>query len=163
LKGRIIFAAVAFIAGFPGKKEFSFPERNNEKRDKDKRQVKGGDSVSTEVLEIPADQKITPPDPATEIKVKAIYDFGNLLFEEKDYIEALMQFYIIIHDFPDSQYYEGACAMREACRRMLLFHDERKRQKVYARPLSFNQDSNKGCLGILSIIGALLLIAVISG
>jgi len=130
---------------------------------KEKMRDTGGDSVRGEGLEKPADIGITPPDPAVEIKVKAIYDFGSLLFKEKDYTEALVQFYKIIHDFPDSQYYEGAFVMREACRRMLLFQDEPRQKKEYARPASFNSSIQKGCLGFLGVVGAILLIGAIAG
>ena len=130
---------------------------------KEKIQPVRGESDRKGAPKKPAGTKTRTLDPGIEIKAKAIYDFGVMLFNEKDYIEALVQFYRIIQDFSDSQYYEHACAMREACRRMLIFHNERRQQKVYARPVSFNSNSDKACLGFFGLVGAVLLIAAISG
>ena len=124
---------------------------------------RGDDSARKSIPEKPVETEAKPPDPVNDIKVKAIYDYGVMLFNEKDFAEALVQFYKIIHDFPDSQYYEGACIMREACRRMLIFNNDIKHGKVIPRPTSFNKDYQKGCLGFLGAIGVILLLGAIAG
>ena len=130
---------------------------------KDKNQDAGGETIRDKTPEKQNAAETEATDPVSEIKVKAIYDFGVMLFNEKDYAEALVQFYRIIHDFPGSHYYDGACVMREACRRMLIFKNDIKRSNVIARPTSFNKDYQKGCLGFLGIVGAILLLGAIAG
>ena len=122
-----------------------------------------GDSVIKEVSKKPAGTETRFPDPGTEIKAKAIYDFGTILFNEKNYQEALFQFYRVIQDFSDSQYYEGACAMREACKRMLIFNKDLIEGNIAAGPPSLDSRLQKGCLEFFGVIGAVLLITTISG
>jgi len=77
-----------------------------------------------ELLKKPKGREDKTPDPAIEITVEEIYDYGISLFNSKKYNEAMDQFYKIIIDFPDSRYYEKARAMTDACGRILMFKEE---------------------------------------
>ena len=91
-------------------------------------------------------------DPTIEIKVREIYDYGNFLFHHKKYEEAMDQFYSIVIEYPDSPYYERARAMTEACGRILLVQKEAIQEVKKHKKSSFNSCVLGGCLAILGLI-----------
>ena len=110
------------------------------------------DSIRQELLKKPAGGEDILTDPVMEHKIKEIYDYGNFLFQNKKYEEAMDQFYSIVIEYPDSPYYERARAMTEACGRILLVQKEAIQEVKKHKKSSFNSCVLGGCLAILGLI-----------
>ena len=107
----------------------------------------------------PAVTEEAVPVTAEELKAKAIYDHGAVLFDNGVYHEAIVTFSQIVRDYPSTRYAETASLMIKACYRIVAVE---KKKEVEQKKKGGISPIVSGCLGgILGVVVISLLITAL--
>lgn len=94
-----------------------------------------------------------------ELKAKAIYDHGAVLFENGVYQEAAVTFSQIVSDYPSTSYAETAFLMIKACNRLVAVE---KKMEAEQKKKGGMSPFLSGCLGGILGVGAIILFLLAS-